>query len=170
MQRPKLGPSPVAGLRSSPVTREATAPRPRRRECSLARAAEKFGLRRPARPCGAFGGRPGCAGDRPTAVSLPHSFEQLTADAKGSLVRGTVSATRESLRRVLLRINDGEAVDELIAFLRRRECSVRRVADDTIEVEAHPTLAAAKARMELDLLLRVWHETHPQVRLEEIHV
>jgi hypothetical protein len=103
-------------------------------------------------------------------VSLPHSFEQLTADAKGSLVRGTVSATRESLRRVLLRINDGEAVDELIAFLRRRECSVRRVADDTIEVEAHPTLAAAKARMELDLLLRVWHETHPQVRLEEIHV
>jgi hypothetical protein len=71
---------------------------------------------------------------------------------------------------VLLRISDGEAIDELIAFFRSRECSARRVAGDTIEVEAHPTLAAAKARMEVDLLLRVWQETHPQVRLEEIHV
>jgi hypothetical protein len=46
---------------------------------------------------------------------------------------------------------------------------VRRVARDTIEVEAHPTLAAAKARMELDLLLRVWQEMHPRVRVREIH-
>jgi hypothetical protein len=69
---------------------------------------------------------------------------------------------------VVLRINDGGAIDELIAFFRSRECSVRRLAADTIEVEAHPTLAAAKGRLELDLLLRVWQELHPQVKLREI--
>jgi hypothetical protein len=70
---------------------------------------------------------------------------------------------------VLIRITDDGAIDELIAFFRSRECSVRRVADDTIEVEAHPTLAAAKAGTELDLLLRVWQEMHPQVNAREIH-
>jgi hypothetical protein len=69
---------------------------------------------------------------------------------------------------VLLTISNREAIDELIAFFKSRECSVRRVAADTIEVEAHPTLAAAKARIELDLLLRVWQEMHPQVRVREI--
>jgi len=70
---------------------------------------------------------------------------------------------------VLLRISDGEAIGELIAFFRSRECTVRRVAGNTIEVEAHPTLAAATARMELDLLLRVWQEMHPRVHVREIH-
>jgi hypothetical protein len=70
---------------------------------------------------------------------------------------------------VLIRINDGGAIDELIVFFKSRECSVRRVADDTIEVEAHATLAAPKARTELDLLLRVWQEMHPQANAREIH-
>jgi hypothetical protein len=63
---------------------------------------------------------------------------------------------------VVLAISDGEAIDELIAFFTSRECSVRRLAADTIEVEAHPTLTAARARMELDLLLRVWQEMRPR--------
>jgi hypothetical protein len=70
---------------------------------------------------------------------------------------------------VLLRISDGGAIDELIAFFKSRECLVRRVADDTIEVEAHPTLAAAKAHAELDLLLRIWQEMHPQVNVRAVH-
>jgi hypothetical protein len=69
---------------------------------------------------------------------------------------------------VLLRISDGEAIDDLIAFFGSRECSVRRVADDAIEVDAHPTLAAAKARIELDLLLRGWQELHPHVKVREL--
>jgi hypothetical protein len=84
-------------------------------------------------------------------------------------VRGTVSAAEGVTAAVLLRINDVDAVDQVIAFFRRRECAVRRVADDTIEVEAHPTLATARARLELDLLLRVWQEMHPLVRVREIH-
>jgi hypothetical protein len=36
---------------------------------------------------------------------------------------------------------------------------------DVIEVEAHPTLGPEQARLELDLLLRVWQSLHPGVEL-----
>jgi hypothetical protein len=79
-----------------------------------------------------------------------------------------LAAARESVRQVLLRISGGAAIDELVDFFRARECSVRRVADDTIEVQAPATLAAGRAQMELDLLLRVWQQIHPGVKLQEI--
>jgi len=62
-------------------------------------------------------------------------------------------------------LSDSEARDELVAFFRRRECLVRELAEGVLEVEAHPTLAPDQARMELGLLLRIWQEMHPQVRI-----
>lgn len=64
-----------------------------------------------------------------------------------------------------IRLSDATLTDELVDFFRRRECRVERVDRDVIEVEAHPTLGPEQARLELDLLLRVWQSLHPGVEL-----
>jgi hypothetical protein len=69
------------------------------------------------------------------------------------------------LRQVRIQLSDITLTDELIDFFRRRECRVERVDRDVIEVEAHPTLGPEQARLELDLLLRVWQSLHPGVEL-----
>ncbi len=55
-----------------------------------------------------------------------------------------------------IQLSDATLTDELVDFFQRRECRVERVDRDVIELEAHPTLGSEQARLELDLLLRVW--------------
>ena len=64
-----------------------------------------------------------------------------------------------------IQLSDATLTDDLVDFFRRRECRVERVDRDVIEVEAHPTLRPEQARLELDLLLRVWQSFHPGVEL-----
>jgi hypothetical protein len=64
-----------------------------------------------------------------------------------------------------IQLSDATLTDELADFFRRRECRVERVDRDVIEVEAHPTLGPEQARLEPDLLLRVWQSLHPGVEL-----
>ncbi len=64
-----------------------------------------------------------------------------------------------------IQLSEATLTDELADFFRRRECRVARVERDVIEVEAHPTLGPEQARLELDLLLRVWQSLHPGIEL-----
>jgi len=66
---------------------------------------------------------------------------------------------------VRIQLSDPTMTGELVDFFRRRECRAERIDRDVIEVEAHPTLSREKARLELDLLLRVWQSLHPGVEL-----
>jgi hypothetical protein len=68
---------------------------------------------------------------------------------------------------VRIHLSDPTLTEELVEFFRRRECRARRIDEDVVEVEAHPTLSAEKARLELDLLLRVWQSLHPGVELRQ---
>jgi hypothetical protein len=72
--------------------------------------------------------------------------------------------------RVRLRLSDREFVDDLLDFLRRRECEGERVegAADLIEVSPPHTLHATQAQMELDLLLRVWELINPGATVERV--
>ena len=49
--------------------------------------------------------------------------------------------------------------EDLVDFLRRRECAAEVVAA-VIEVELPRELGGERARLELDLLLRVWQALH----------
>jgi hypothetical protein len=70
--------------------------------------------------------------------------------------------------RVRVRVSDRELVDDLLDFLRRRECAAERVESTTDVVEVSPphTLHEHQAEMELDLLLRVWEALHPGATVE----
>jgi hypothetical protein len=72
--------------------------------------------------------------------------------------------------RVRLRLSDREHVDDLLDFLRRRDCDGDRVdgESDLIEVSPPHTLHEAQAQMELDLLLRVWELVNPGVSVERV--
>jgi hypothetical protein len=61
-------------------------------------------------------------------------------------------------------LSDPELVDDLVAFLRRCECSVDRIGSRLLDaVPPHEALDFAYLRMELDAYLRVWREMHPGV-------
>jgi hypothetical protein len=61
-------------------------------------------------------------------------------------------------------LNDPELVDDLVAFLRRCECSVERVGSRVVDAAPpHEGPSFAYLRMELDAYLRVWREMHPGV-------
>jgi hypothetical protein len=70
--------------------------------------------------------------------------------------------------RVRLRLGDRELVDDLLDFLRRRECVGERVegSKNLIDVSLPHTLQEGQAQMELDLLLRVWELMHPDATVE----
>jgi hypothetical protein len=61
-------------------------------------------------------------------------------------------------------VSEATQVDDLVAFLRRCECSADLVGDRYIEaVPRHSEAGFAYLRMELDAYLRVWREMHPGV-------
>jgi hypothetical protein len=64
--------------------------------------------------------------------------------------------------RILL--SDPGSVDDLVAFLRRCDCSADAVGARAIEaMPPRSTQSFAYLRMELDAYLRVWREMHPDV-------
>jgi hypothetical protein len=67
--------------------------------------------------------------------------------------------------RILL--SDPDSVDDLVAFLRRCDCSADPVGARGVEaVPPHAEENFGYLRMELDAYLRVWREMHPGVTAE----
>jgi hypothetical protein len=67
---------------------------------------------------------------------------------------------------VRLRLRDPDLVESLSDFLRRRECAVERIDEETIEIVLRLELPDEQARMELDLYLRVWQSLHGWARVD----
>jgi hypothetical protein len=119
---------------------------------------------------------------RSSNVSRPEPRTSLWEPSRRSLVRrvdttyfaltmrparlpGGGDLTNRNCGEVRVQISDPTLTHDLVDFLRRRECRAERIDQDVIEIEAHPTLSDEKARLELDLLLRVWQSLHPGVEL-----
>jgi hypothetical protein len=73
--------------------------------------------------------------------------------------RGSARERAVDWMRARLELLEPGLVDDLIDFLRRRECAAEHVAS-VIEVELPLELGDERARMELELLLRVWQALH----------
>jgi hypothetical protein len=61
--------------------------------------------------------------------------------------------------RARLELLEPHLAADLVDFLRRRECAAELVAA-VVEVELPVELGDERARLELDLLLRVWQALH----------
>jgi hypothetical protein len=61
---------------------------------------------------------------------------------------------------VKLRLSDPRERDSVRAFLERRECHVEELAPDVLRVDLPHELHDEQARLEIDLLLRVWESLH----------
>jgi len=71
--------------------------------------------------------------------------------------------------RVRLRLSNQDLADDLLDFLRRRECVGERIeGSDLLEIALPHALHEKQAQMELDLLLRVWQVMHPGIRIEVV--
>ena len=70
--------------------------------------------------------------------------------------------------RIQLRLNEPELVDDLLDYLRRRECEGTEVRQGVIEVALPHELSDKQAWMELDLYLRVWQSLHPESEIETV--
>jgi hypothetical protein len=58
---------------------------------------------------------------------------------------------------------DPEAREELLEFLRRADCKVRAENDGTLFVEVPNAPGEEQARLEVDLYLKAWQASHPDV-------
>jgi hypothetical protein len=67
--------------------------------------------------------------------------------------------------RARLVLSEPALAEDLVDFLRRRECAAEHVAS-VIEVELPRELGDERARLELDLLLRVWQALHTGAEVE----
>jgi hypothetical protein len=61
--------------------------------------------------------------------------------------------------RAYLELREPALADDLVDFLRRRQCTAEHVAA-IIAVELPVELGDERARLELDLLLHVWQTLH----------
>jgi len=62
-----------------------------------------------------------------------------------------------------MRINvNPDAREELLAFLRRAECEARADGDEAVIVQV-PDAGEHQARLEVDLYLKAWQASHPDV-------
>ncbi len=75
---------------------------------------------------------------------------------------------RFAAMRIQLRLNEPELVDDLLDYLRRRECAGTVVKRGVIDVALPHELDEKQAWMELDLYLRVWQSLHPGTRVETL--
>lgn len=66
-----------------------------------------------------------------------------------------------------LMLDEPALADDLVEFLRRRECQAEQVAA-LIEVCVPPELGDERGRLELDLLLRVWQTLHEGAAVEVV--
>lgn len=60
-----------------------------------------------------------------------------------------------------------EAVADLLEFLRRANCRAELQPDGTVLVEVPDALGEEQARMEIELYLKAWQASHPDI---ETHV
>jgi hypothetical protein len=60
-----------------------------------------------------------------------------------------------------IRLSHPGLVDDLLAFLREKQCVAEQVSADTLDVRLPETRRPDAASLELDLYLRVWEATHP---------
>ena len=60
-----------------------------------------------------------------------------------------------------------EAREELLAFLRRANCVTRVDDDGSVIVEVPDALGEEQARLEVELYIKAWQASHPDV---EAHV
>lgn len=67
--------------------------------------------------------------------------------------------------KVRLELSEPGLADDLVEFLRRRECAAEHVAA-VLEVELPHQLNEKAAHMELELLLRVWQALHSGAQVE----
>jgi hypothetical protein len=66
--------------------------------------------------------------------------------------------------RATLRIEvHPEAREELLEFLRRAQCEVHVEEDGTVVVEVPGALGEEQARLEVDLYLKAWQASRPDV-------
>jgi hypothetical protein len=64
-----------------------------------------------------------------------------------------------------------EAREELLQFLRRADCQAEAEGDSTVVVSVPAALDEEQARMEVDLYLKAWQASHPDVELDvEAHL
>jgi hypothetical protein len=60
-----------------------------------------------------------------------------------------------------------EAVEDLLEFLRRANCKAEVAPDGSVIVEVPDAFGDEQARMELELYLKAWQVSHPDI---ESHV
>jgi hypothetical protein len=60
-----------------------------------------------------------------------------------------------------------EAVDDLLEFLRRANCKAEVAPDGSVVVEVPEAFGDEQERMELELYLKAWQASHPDI---EAHV
>ena len=59
-----------------------------------------------------------------------------------------------------------EAREELLEFLRLADCQAEAEDDSTVVVNVPAALGEEQARMEVDLYLKAWQASHPDMELE----
>lgn len=64
-----------------------------------------------------------------------------------------------------IRLSDPSLVDDLLTYLRAKQCVVESESADTLDVELPEVVRGDAAALELDLYLRVFEATHPGVRV-----
>ena len=64
-----------------------------------------------------------------------------------------------------------ESLEELLQFLRRADCEAEAEDDSTVVVHVPAALGEEQARMEVDLYLKAWQASHPDVEVDvEAHL
>ena len=58
---------------------------------------------------------------------------------------------------------DPDAREELLEFLRHADCDARADDDGTLIVEVPDALGEEQARLEVDLYVKAWQASHPDV-------
>jgi len=59
-----------------------------------------------------------------------------------------------------------EALEELLQFLRRADCEAEAEDDSTVVVSVPAALGEEQARMEVDLYLKAWQASHPDIDVD----
>ena len=57
-----------------------------------------------------------------------------------------------------------DAQEELLEFLRRAECEARADGDEAVVVDVPDGLGEDQARMEVDLYLKAWQASRPDLK------
>ena len=65
---------------------------------------------------------------------------------------------------------DPDAREELLEFLRRVDCEARADGDDAVVVEVPDAIGEEQARMEVDLYLKAWQASRPDVEAHLLEI